>query len=109
MWAELWLFSLRFSSPAISTCACGSVSAGVLLFPPPGLPRQEPGRQQRQTLMVVPAFPRPDLVVGQPRLPLGPLQAFLHPVLRLEHPGIFVQRGTQRPVGEQVVVLPAAV
>ena len=59
--------------------------------------------------MVMPTFPRPHLVVGQARFALGPLQAFFDPVLRLEHPGELRQRGVERRLRQQVVVLPRAV
>src|SRR5262245_64575890 len=76
--------SRRPTTPAINFCTCGTVNAGVHFFPPPGLLRQEPRRDQRQGLVVVPPPPGPDLVVPQPRLPLRPLQALLPPALRLE-------------------------
>src|SRR4051812_8346199 len=63
---------------AISPWTCGTVKAGVWIFPPPGLLREEPGGQQRQSLVVVPPLPGADLVVPQPGLPLGPLEALLH-------------------------------
>jgi len=45
----------------------------------------------------------------QSSLPLDPLKALLDPVLRLEHQGELRQRGVQRGIRPQVVVLPRAV
>src|SRR5205809_8103453 len=100
-----WQFSRRFSNRASSSRTWGTVSAGVRIFSPPGLLRQEPGGQQRKRLVVVPALPGPHLVVGQARLALGTLEALLHPVLRLEHPRELVLGLGPHHVGQQVVVL----
>ena len=40
--------------PAINCLNCGDVNAGVRSFSPPCLPDQEPRRQQRQGLVVMP-------------------------------------------------------
>src|SRR5947209_13423371 len=69
--------------PAINCLNCGGVSAGVWIFSPPRLLIQEPRRQQRQGLVMMPSDPVPYLVVGQARLPLGDLEAFLDPLRRL--------------------------
>ena len=58
---------------------------------------------------MMPTLPRPHLIVRQPRLALGPLQALLDPVLRLEHPRQLRRRRRQRRVGQQIIVLPTAV
>src|SRR5262245_64704966 len=104
-----WACNIRLSSPAMSTRTCRTVSAGVRIFSPPGFLRQEPGGQQRQGLVVMPTLPGPHLVVGQPRLPLGTLQALLDPVLRLEDPRELPQRVAQHRVAQQVVLLEGAV
>src|SRR3954451_7555106 len=109
MWAWLWTFSNRSSIPAISTRTCGTVKAGVCIFPPPGFLAQEPGGQQRQALVVVPALPRPDLIVRQAGLALGLLDALLYPVLRLVHPRHLFWRGASYLVAQQVVMLETAV
>src|SRR5829696_6435116 len=101
--------SSRFRSRPIACRTCGTVNAGVRFFPPPGFLGEEPRGHQGQGLVVVPPLPGADLVVGQPGLPLGPLQALLDPVLGLEHPGELRQRGVERGVRQQVVVLPGAV
>ena len=41
-------------------------------FPPPLLVRQKPGGNQRGRLMMVPTFPRANLVLRQARFALGP-------------------------------------
>src|SRR5215213_7347031 len=99
----VWTFRVRLSSPAISTRSTGTVRAGVCIFPPPGFLAEEPGRQQRQAPVVMPALPRPDLVVGQPRLALGSLQTLLDPVLRLVHPTHLHRRVARYLVAQQVV------
>src|SRR4051812_16410596 len=96
----------RWSRSPIACRTCGTVSAGVLFFPPPGPLGQEPRGDQGQGLVVVPPRPRPHLVVGQPGLTLGPLDGLLAPVLGLEHPGELRRRGVERGVRQQVVVLP---
>src|SRR5437773_11957989 len=101
-----WAFKSRLSSPASSSRTCGTVVAGVCIFSPPGFLRQEPGRQEGERLMVMPSFPCPYLIVRQPRLTLGTLQAFLDPMLRLEHPRELAQRRAHRRVRQQVVMLP---
>src|SRR5262249_49531369 len=100
------VLSRRCTTPAISFCTWVTVNAGVHFFPPPCLLRQEPRRAQGRGLVVVPPPPGADLIVPQARLPLGPLQALLHPVLGLEHPGVFPQRRRQAGVAQKVVVLP---
>ena len=75
----------RISASPIRTC--GTVNAGAIFFPPTGLDDQEPRRDHRQRHVVVPTAPVPHLVLAQPRLALGPLQALLDPVLRLRHAG----------------------
>ena len=56
--------------PAINCLNCGDVNAGVRIFSPPRLLVQEPRGQQRQGLVMMPRYPVPHLVVGQPRLAL---------------------------------------
>jgi hypothetical protein len=95
--------------PASNCRNWGIVNAGVRIFPPPRLPIQEPRGQQRQGLMVVPASPGPHLIVGQPRLALGPSEAFLDPMSRPGHPGQLLQRLLGIGVGQVVVMLELAV
>src|SRR5262245_30689718 len=109
MYSEPPVPSRRRNTPAISILSCATVSAGVHFFPPPCFHRQEPRRRQRQGLVVIPPAPGPYLIVRQPRLPFGPLQALFHPVLRLEHPRVLRQGRAQRRIGQQVVVLPRAI
>ena len=78
--------------PAIKWRSSGVVNAGVRIFSPPRLPIQEPRGQQRQGLTVAPRRPIPHLVVRQPRLALGALEAFLDPVRRLRRPRQFRRR-----------------
>ena len=78
--------------------------AGVHFFPPPGFPDEEPGGDQRESLMVMPAYPTPHFVVRQTRLALGPLNAFLDPMLRLQHASQLFQ-GCGRIRIRQVVVV----
>ena len=70
----------------------GTVRAGVYFFPPPVFLRQKPRRQQRECLMVMPANPIANLILGQPRIALGPLQALLDPMLGFGHAGKLRQR-----------------
>src|SRR5262249_62026273 len=105
-WPARWTCNIRLSRPARSTRTCRTVSAGVCIFSPPGFLRQEPGGQKRQGLVVMPTLPGPYLVVGQPRLPLGTLQALLDPVLRLEDPGELPKRLPQPRVAQQECILP---
>ena len=69
----------------------GTVSAGVYFFPPPAFLRQEPGGQQRKRLMVMPANPIPNLILGQPRIALGPLKTLLDSMLCLGDAGKLAQ------------------
>src|ERR1700739_567607 len=98
-------FNIPFSTWAIIVCTCGTVSAGVRIFSPPGLLRQEPGRQQCQGLMMVPTLPRTYLVVGQAGLAFGTLQAFLDTMLRFEDPSEFLQRHRHPGIRQEVIVL----
>src|SRR5262249_57100389 len=77
----------RCSRAAMHQRSCGTVSAGVHFFPPPGFLRQEPGGDERQGLMMMPATPCSNLVVGQTRFSLGTLQALLDAMLRVEDAG----------------------
>ena len=56
---------------------CGSVRAGVFFFPATSFVVEEPGRDQRQRLMMMPAVPAADLVVAQSRFTLAALQAII--------------------------------
>ena len=49
---------------------------------------------------MMPGHPVPTLRIGQPRLTLRPLEAFLDAMLRLRHPRQFLQRGARVRVRE---------
>jgi len=83
--------------------------AGVHLFSPPGFPDQEPGSDQRESLMMMPASPIPHFVVGQPRLALAPPNAFLDSMLRLRHAGQLFQWRRRIRIRQIVVVLHLAI
>ena len=61
----------------------GTVNAGVYFFSPPLFLRQEPRRQERERLMVMPAKPVANLILRQARVVLRPLQAFGESLLPL--------------------------
>src|SRR5580700_442319 len=109
MRSQRWQPRRRFNTPAIMVRTCGTVNAGVRIFSPPGLLREEPGCQQRQSLMMMPSLPRANLVVCQTRFPLGTLQDFFDPMLGLEDPGEFLEWCCQRGARQQVIMLPSAV
>src|SRR5476651_2454095 len=83
------------SSDARALRICGTVIAGVHFFSPPRFLDQEPRGQQRQRLMMMPTLPCSDLIVGQARLFLGALDAFLDAMRRLGHPREFLQRSEE--------------
>lgn len=87
----------RDSSAAMIVRTVGTVRAGVYFFPPPVFLRQKPCRQQRECLMVVPSNPIANLILGQPRIALGPPQAFLDPMLGFVrvHSGKLILSGFQ--------------
>src|SRR5437764_6279696 len=105
------VFVLRRASivPAISCRSCGTVSAGVRIFSPPRLLVQEPRGQQRQGLVMMPRYPIPHLVVGQPRLTLGALEAFFDPMLRLGYTRELRQFDSGVGVRQVVIMLERAV
>src|SRR5579871_3234876 len=84
---------------------CGTVRAGVLFFPAPGFLREEPGGDQREGLMMMPAAPRANFVIGQAGFALASLQAFFDAVLGLADAREFGQGGVVRGVRQVVVVL----
>src|SRR3989337_2356807 len=79
---------------------CCTVIAGVHFFSPPGFADQEPGGEQRERLMVMPASPIADLVVGQARFALGALDTFLDAMFGLGDAGelgpFHVRRGNRQ-------------
>ena len=79
--------------------------AGVEFFSPPSFCHQEPRGDQRERLMMVPAAPVTNLVVGQSRFALAPLDTLLDPMLCLGDPREFDQRRLDRGVGQVVVGL----
>ena len=64
----------------------GTVIAGVQFFPPQNFEHQKPRGYQRQDLMVMPAQPIPNLVVGQTRFALAALDRFFDAVCLLRQP-----------------------
>ena len=68
---------------------CGTVIAGVHFFPPLGFGHQEPCGDEREHLMMMPAFPVANLVVRQPGLTLGSLDAFFNTVFGLRRASEF--------------------
>ena len=84
---------------------CCTVIAGVHFFPPPGFADQEPSSNQRERLMMVPAFPIANLVIGQSSFTLGALYTFLDAMFRLGDAGEFSQLYVCRSVGQGVVGL----
>src|SRR4051794_31973746 len=90
--------SLRRSTRLTSSAICSGPGAGrprrrvntwrswlavTTVFSPPDpdpLQAQEPQSKQRQRRVVVPAVPPPDLILGQPHLPLALLQRLLRAV-----------------------------
>src|SRR5438132_10621081 len=96
--------SARWKTAAIHQRSCGTVSAGVHIFPPPGFLRQEPGGDERQGLMMMPAAPRSNLVVRQACFALGTLQALLDAMLRIEDTGKVRQRRRRARARESIIV-----
>jgi len=60
--------------------------AGVHFFSPLGFRHQKPRGQERQDLMVVPAFPVAHFIVGQPGFALGALETFFDAVFGFGRP-----------------------
>ena len=56
----------RYNSEAMIVRTVGTVNAGVYFFSPPLFLRQEPRRQERERLMVMPAKPVANLILRQP-------------------------------------------
>ena len=79
--------------------------AGVRFFPPQSFEHQKPHGDQRQDLMVMPAQPIPNLVVGQTRFALAALDRFFDAVRLLRHPGEFLEGRFGRGIRQRVVVL----
>src|ERR1017187_3132534 len=88
------------SSRAMASRICGNVIAGVHFFSPPRFLRQEPRGQQRQRLMMMPTDPGTNLVIGQTRLALGSLQAFLDAMLRVGYAREFLEGRVRGGVGK---------
>src|SRR5215467_4900007 len=97
--------SARWQMAAIHQRSCGTVSAGVQIFSPPGFLRQEPGADERQGLMMVPATPPSNLVMRQARFSLGTLQALLDAMLRVEDAGKLRQRRLRVRAREGIIML----
>src|ERR1039458_6342447 len=82
----------------------GTVKAGVYFFSPSIFQRQEPRRQQRKRLMMMPANPIANLILGEARIALGPPKAFFNPMLRLCNAGELAKRRLERSVRQVVIV-----
>src|SRR3954469_15855928 len=67
------------SNSVNSARTCGTVTGGFFFPQPPPLQLQEPPRQQRQRHVVLPAHPRPHLVVVQPHLLVPFTEQLLRP------------------------------
>ena len=89
--------------------SCGTVIAGVMFFPPLGFQREKPGSHERKRLMMMPAAPCANFIVGQAGLALGALQTFLDPMLGLGHARELFQRRLVRRVRQIVIMLHCAV
>src|SRR5262249_41933419 len=94
----------RWKTAAIHQRSCGTVSAGVHIFSPPGFLRQEPGGDDRQGLMMMPATPRAHLIVRQACFALGTLQALLDTMLRIEDTSKLRQRRLRARARERIIV-----
>ena len=77
--------------------------AGVDFFSAGRLVDQEPTREQRECLMVVPAQPTADFVVAQTDFALAALQTFLDAMLRFGHARELRQRHLGRSVRQVVI------
>ena len=91
-------------SPEMIFLICGDVSAGVRIFSPPRFLGEEPRGDERQGLMMMPARPSANFIIGQARLALGPLQAIFDSMLRLCHARQLRERRLWGGVGKMVVV-----
>src|SRR5438445_12226099 len=94
----------RWKTAAIHQRSCGTVSTGVHIFSPPGFLRQEPGGDDRQGLMMMPATPRSNLIERQACLSLGPLQTLLAAMLRIEDTGKLRQQCLRARAREGIIV-----
>ena len=79
--------------------------AGVRFFPPQSFEHEKPHGDQRQDLMVMPAQPIPNLVVGQTRFALAALDRFFDAVCLLRDPGEFLEGRFGRGIRQIGVVL----
>ena len=82
---------------------CWSVMAGVYFVSPTGFRHQEPSGDQRERLMMVPALPIADLIVGQAGFTLAPLDALFDPMFRFGDAGKLQQLRLTRGVGQIVI------
>src|SRR5918994_5184503 len=90
---------------AMPSRTCGSVMAGVDFFSVSGFPQQEPGGDQRERLMMVPAVPVSNLIVRQAGFALAALDTFFDSMLGLGDAREFGQRRLDGRVGQVVVGL----
>ena len=84
---------------------CGTVIAGVHFFSPPGFRHQEPRCDERKRLMMMPAFPVANLVVGKPGFALAASNALFDAMFRFGHASEIRQRRIRRGVRQVVVRL----
>ena len=68
----------------------GTVIAGVHFFSPQAFGHQEPGRDEREGLMMVPTTPCAHFVIGQAGFSLRAPKTLLNPMRRLAHAGELV-------------------
>lgn len=83
----------------------GSVRAGTFIFRPASLDGQEPSGDQTQSLVVLPAEPVADFVVGQTGFALRALEALLDAMLRLRGAAERLERCLRIGVAEVVIGL----
>ena len=105
-WSQL---SFLCSNAARIVRTCGTVIAGVDFFSLLRFLREEPVGHQRKCLMMMPAAPRANFVVGQAAFPLGALETFFDAMSRLAHAGELLQRRLGQRIREIVIVLHRAI
>jgi hypothetical protein len=78
--------------------SCGKVKAGTVFFPRSQFADEKSGSEERERLVVIPATPRPDLIIGQPALAFTALQAFLNAMFGIGDAGQFRPRRLGRSI-----------
>ena len=84
---------------------CGTVIAGVHFFSPPGFRHQKPGGDEGEDLVMMPALPVTDFVVGETRFALGTLDTLFDAMLGLGRAGELRFLGLRIGVGHVVIGL----